>query len=144
MRTSWTARLPVDRHQLSSSSQVSPQVSGQVLGAAVIPPLHAALDHYTSSTHILFGGAAVIPPFHAALDRCLSYLEPQNGLLGVADFYVSAKHDLPLRQQPWARRFFWQATFDTDGISIGPERRAYLDTRLSRLWEMNSQVSWIL
>ena len=89
-------------------------------------------------------GAAVIPPFHAALDRCLSYLEPRNGLLGVADFYVSAKHDLPLRQQPWARRFFWQATFDTDGISIGPERRAYLDNRLSRLWEMNSQVSWIL
>ena len=86
----------------------------------------------------------MIPPFHAALDRCLSYLEPQNGLLGVADFYVSAKHDLPLRQQPWARRFFWQATFDTDGISIGPERRAYLDNRLSRLWEMNSQVSWIL
>ena len=37
-------------------------------------------------------------------------------------------------------RFFWQATFDTDGIAIGPERRAYLDTRLSRLWEMNSQV----
>ena len=86
----------------------------------------------------------MIPPFHGAVDRCLSYLDPVNGLLGVADFYVSSKHDLPLRQMSWARRFFWHATFDTDGISIGPERRAYLDTKLSRVWEMNSQVSWIL
>ena len=35
----------------------------------------------------------------------MSYLEPANGLLGVADFYVSGKHDLPLRQMPWARRY---------------------------------------
>ena len=46
----------------------------------------------------------MIPPFHAAIDHCLAYLEPVNGLLGVADFYVSGKHDLPLRQMPWARR----------------------------------------
>ena len=33
-----------------------------------------------------------------------------------------------------------RATFDTDNIDIGPERRAYLDHRLSRVWENNSQV----
>ena len=33
-----------------------------------------------------------------------------------------------------------RATFDTDNIDIGPERRDYLDHRLSRVWEMNSQV----
>ena len=33
-----------------------------------------------------------------------------------------------------------RATFDTDNIDIGPERRAYLDHRLSRVWEVNSQV----
>jgi hypothetical protein len=33
-----------------------------------------------------------------------------------------------------------RATFDTDNIDIGPERRAYLDHRLSRAWEVNSQV----
>ena len=34
-----------------------------------------------------------------------------------------------------------RATFDTDNIDVGPERRAYLDHRLSRVWEVNSQVS---
>ena len=85
-------------------------------------------------------GRAVIPPFHGAVDRALSYLDPVHGLLGVADFFASGKHDLPLRQMSWARRFFWHSIFDTDGIHIGPERRAYLDHKLSRVWEMNSQV----
>jgi hypothetical protein len=33
-----------------------------------------------------------------------------------------------------------RATFDTDNIDIGPERRAYLETCLERVWEVNSQV----
>ena len=40
------------------------------------------------------------------------------------------RYDLPLRQQSWARRFFWRSVFDTDGIDLGPERRAYLDHQL--------------
>ena len=51
---------------------------------------------------------AVIPPFHSAVDRAISYLDPVEGLLGVADFYVSSRYDLPLRQMSWLRRFFWQ------------------------------------
>jgi betaine lipid synthase len=84
---------------------------------------------------------AVIPPFHAAVDRAVSYLDREEGLLGVADFGVSAKYDLPLRQQPWARRFFWRAVFDTDNIDLGPERRQYLDHALSRVWEFNDEGS---
>ncbi len=41
---------------------------------------------------------AVIPPFHAAIDRAVSYLDGEEGLLGVADFFTSGKYDLPLRQ----------------------------------------------
>ncbi len=52
--------------------------------------------------------ASVIPPFHSAVDRAISYLDPVAGLLGVTDFFVSAKYDLPLRQMAWARRFFWR------------------------------------
>lgn len=51
---------------------------------------------------------AVIPPFHSAVDKAISYLDPVDGLLGVADFFVSGKHDLPLRQMHPARRFFWR------------------------------------
>jgi betaine lipid synthase len=50
----------------------------------------------------------VIPPFHAAVDRATSYLDPAVGLLGVADFYVPSRYDLPLRQMTWLRRFFWR------------------------------------
>ncbi len=129
---------------------------------------------------------AVIPPFHSAIDRAISYLDPNDGFLGVCDFYASGRYDLPCRQLGFLRRFFWRsaklnmlldstllshscisccmlyvdlsslvhgfkakpdmtattcrATFDTDNIDIGPERRAYLDHRLSRAWEINSQV----
>ena len=62
-----------------------------------------------------------------------------NRIIGVADFYAAAKRDHPHRAMPWARRFFWQAVFDTDGISIGPERRAALDHRFERLWEHNGE-----
>jgi hypothetical protein len=50
----------------------------------------------------------VIPPFHSAVDRAISYLDPVNGLMGVADFFVSSKYDLPLRQMHWLTRFFWR------------------------------------
>ena len=49
----------------------------------------------------------MIPPFHAAVDRAISYLD-RKGLLGVCDFYVSSKYDLPMRQMSWMRRFFWR------------------------------------
>ena len=51
---------------------------------------------------------AVIPPFHAAVDQAITYLHPTEGLLGCCDFFVSSKFDLPLRQMPWLRRFFWR------------------------------------
>jgi betaine lipid synthase len=84
---------------------------------------------------------SMIPPFNSAIDQAISYLDPEEGLLGVADFYVSGKYDLPMRQLTWIRRFFWRSIFDTDNIDIGPERRSYLDHRLSRLWEWNDQGS---
>lgn len=33
----------------------------------------------------------VIPPFHAAVDRAISYLDREQGLLGVCDFFASSK-----------------------------------------------------
>lgn len=82
---------------------------------------------------------SMIPNFLDAVDRAAALLKPRTGILGVADFYSAAKRDHPHRAMPWARRFFWQAVFDTDGISIGPERRAALDHRFERVWEENGQ-----
>jgi hypothetical protein len=36
--------------------------------------------------------------------------------------------------------FRLRSTFDIDNIDIGPERRQFLDHRLSRVWEMNAEV----
>jgi betaine lipid synthase len=82
----------------------------------------------------------VIPPFIDAVDNAAEWLAP-DGLMGVCDFYVSARYDVPMRQMPWARRFFWRAVFDIDSIDVGPERRAYLETKLERAWEFNGQGS---
>eukprot|EP01025_Chloroclados_australasicus_P048612 TRINITY_DN5514_c0_g1_i2.p1 TRINITY_DN5514_c0_g1~~TRINITY_DN5514_c0_g1_i2.p1 ORF type:complete len:667 (-),score=70.82 TRINITY_DN5514_c0_g1_i2:573-2573(-) len=83
---------------------------------------------------------SMIPPFYGAVDKALEYLDP-HGFLGIADFYVSGKWDLPMRQMSWARRFFWRSIFDQDGIDLGPERRMYLDHKLERMYELNSQGS---
>lgn len=50
---------------------------------------------------------SMIPPFNSAVDKALTYLS-DDGYLGICDFYVSSKYDLPLRQMSWARRFFWR------------------------------------
>lgn len=56
---------------------------------------------------------SMIPNFLDAVDRAAALLKPRVGVLGVADFYAAAKRDHPHRAMPWARRFFWQAVFDT-------------------------------
>lgn len=83
---------------------------------------------------------SMIPPFIDAIDNAVSWLAP-DGLLAVSDFFVSARYDVPMRQMTWARRFFWRSVFDIDNIDIGPERRQYLETKLERVWEVNSQGS---
>jgi betaine lipid synthase len=87
---------------------------------------------------------SMIPPFHDAVDNAVSQLS-SDGLMAMTDFYVSGKYDTPMRQMHWARRFFWRATFDIDNIDIGPERRAYLETKLERVWEINSEgsIPWV-
>ncbi|GAQ92949.1 betaine lipid synthase [Klebsormidium nitens] len=79
----------------------------------------------------------MIPPFMAAVDNAVAGLAP-DGIVGVADFYTSAKYDTPNRQHPFARRWFWKAVFDCDGIDLSPERRHYLEHSMEPVYEYNS------
>lgn len=98
----------------------------------------ATYDPGMQATLVTFSySLSMIPPFIQAVDKASSYLDPK-GLMGIADFYVSSKYDLPMRQMPWSRRFFWRSIFDIDNIDLGPERRQYLDHTLERVWEFNS------
>ncbi|KAL2643503.1 hypothetical protein R1flu_011090 [Riccia fluitans] len=79
----------------------------------------------------------MIPAFMDAVDQATSYLA-EDGMIGVADFFTSAKYDLPNRQHTYSQRWFWRSVFDCDGIDVGPERRQYLEHKLSPVYEYNS------
>lgn len=100
------------------------------------PPDHGSVTVVTFSYSL-----SMIPPFFAAADNARAMLDPKQGILAVADFAVSSKYDLPYRQMGWLRRFFWRATFDTDGIDVGPERRMYLDHTMQRIYEDDGEGS---
>jgi hypothetical protein len=60
-------------------------------------------------------GWAVVPDFMAAIDNAVAHLA-EDGIVGVADFFTSAKYDLPNRQHSYLQRWFWRSMFDVDGI----------------------------
>ncbi len=51
----------------------------------------------------------------SAIDNAVSNLA-EDGIMGVADFFTSAKYDLPNRQHSYIQRWFWRSVFDVDGI----------------------------
>ncbi|CAI5471037.1 unnamed protein product [Closterium sp. Yama58-4] len=96
-----------------------------------VPPEKATLVTFSYSL-------TMIPPFMDAVDAAISYLE-EDGIVGVTDFYASAKFDLPNRQMNYQERWFWRACFDLDGIDLTPERRTYLEHNLEPLYEYNGR-----
>ncbi len=69
---------------------------------------------------------------YPVVDRIVSLLSP-DGIVGVADFYVSAKRSPtdPTRQVSWFKRWFWSIWFDFDGIYLHPSRREYLEHKFA-------------
>ncbi|KAG0563546.1 hypothetical protein KC19_8G040100 [Ceratodon purpureus] len=80
----------------------------------------------------------MIPDFMAAIDNAVRHLA-EDGIVGVADFFTSAKYDLPNRQHSYIQRWFWRGMFDVDGIDLGPERRLYLEHQFEPVYEYNSR-----
>jgi betaine lipid synthase len=69
---------------------------------------------------------------YPVIDRIVKILSP-NGIVGVADFYVSGKRSSadPTRQLSWFKRWFWSIWFDFDGIYLHPSRREYLEHKFA-------------
>lgn len=76
-----------------------------------------------------------IPNFYALLDRIDYILSPEDGIIGVVDFYTSGKqpslHEKAIggtrKECGWLSRWFWQIWFDFDHVSLSPHRRDYLE-----------------
>ncbi|CAI7858224.1 unnamed protein product [Closterium sp. NIES-54] len=98
---------------------------------AFTPPEKATLVTFSYSL-------SMIPPFMDAVDAASGYME-EDGIMGVADFFTSAKFDLPNRQHTYNQRWFWRSCFDLDGIDLSPERRHYLEHKLETVYEYNGQ-----
>lgn len=81
---------------------------------------------------------SMIPFFHEAIDAAINMLstDPES-VLAVTDFYSSEKHDTPSRQHGYMTRTFWRSFFELDGISLGHERRQYLDHHFDMVYEYN-------
>ncbi|KAG6864791.1 hypothetical protein C0991_007121 [Blastosporella zonata] len=78
---------------------------------------------------------SMIPSYYPLLDRIDHVLAPEDGLLGVVDFYTAGKqpslHEKAIggvsKECGWISRWFWQIWFDFDHVSLGPARRSYLE-----------------
>lgn len=75
-----------------------------------------------------------IPPFYAVLDRINEFLDPDTGVFGVVDFYVSDKSRSSgdkaahiggdsSRHCGWLSRSFWSQWFSFDHVELHPARR---------------------
>ncbi len=96
-----------------------------------------------------------IPPFYATLDRINAFLEPETGVFGVCDFYVSHRTPAPSeksllvggdtsRHCGWLSRWFWSQWFSFDHVELHPARRDYLEHRFGTIKCFNGRNNFVL
>ncbi|KAF9263436.1 hypothetical protein L218DRAFT_973210 [Marasmius fiardii PR-910] len=92
---------------------------------------------------------SMIPNFYNLLDRIDYILSPQDGLIGVVDFYTAGKqsslHEKAIggdkKECGWLSRWFWQIWFD---VHLGPARRSYLEYRFGTIKSYNGRNRFVL
>ncbi|KDQ55857.1 hypothetical protein JAAARDRAFT_195669 [Jaapia argillacea MUCL 33604] len=95
---------------------------------------------------------SMIPSFYTLLDRIEHVLSPQDGILGVVDFYTSGKqpslHEKAIggasKECGWLSRWFWQIWFDFDHVSLSPHRRDYLEYKFGTIKSYNGRNRFFL
>ena len=112
-------------------------------------PQDRKVDLFTCSYSI-----SMIPPFYAVLDRINDFLDPQTGVFGVADFYVSSNESTSdqsilvggsvSRQCNWLNSWFWRNWFALDHIQLHPARRDYLEHKFGTIKCFNGRNNFII
>lgn len=95
---------------------------------------------------------SMIRSFYALLDRIEYVLSPEDGVLGVTDFYTSGKepslHEKAIggtkKECGWLSRWFWQIWFDFDHVSLSPHRRDYLEYKFGTIKNFNGRNHFVL
>ncbi|PWN29952.1 hypothetical protein BDZ90DRAFT_228998 [Jaminaea rosea] len=107
------------------------------------------IDLFTCSYSI-----SMMPPFYAVLDRIYSYLDPETGVFGVVDFYVSGKTP-PGKQSAMIggdvrrecgpiSRWFWRQWFSLDHVELHPARRDYLEYKFGTIKCFNGRNNFVI
>lgn len=94
---------------------------------------------------------SMIDTFYGVIDRVKELLAT-DGLIGVADFYVSSRvtpangknGGLVQRQCNWFTRWFWAIWFDFDHINLHPCRREYLEYKFDTVKCFNGRNHFII
>ncbi|TFK53663.1 S-adenosyl-L-methionine-dependent methyltransferase [Heliocybe sulcata] len=95
---------------------------------------------------------SMIPSFYTLLDRIDHVLAPEEGLIGVVDFYTSGRqaslHEKAIggdsKECGWLSRWFWQIWFDFDHVSLSPHRRDYLEYKFGTVKSYNGRNRFVL
>lgn len=94
---------------------------------------------------------SMIPSFFTLLDRIDHVLDPQDGLIGVVDFYTSGKtgslHERAIggerKECGWLSRWFWLIWFDFDKVYLS-QRREYLEHKFGTIKSYNGRNKFVL
>ncbi|EPQ30272.1 uncharacterized protein PFL1_02388 [Pseudozyma flocculosa PF-1] len=143
--------LEVARKRFAAKGFTNVRVLCQDASDFVLPGLAAdqKVDLFTCSYSI-----SMIPPFYAVLDRINDFLDPETGVFGVVDFYVSGKASPTdkapwiggdtRRQCGWLSRWFWSLWFSLDHIELHPARRDYLEHKFGTIKCYNGRNDFIV
>ncbi|KAN0060609.1 hypothetical protein ACQY0O_007267 [Thecaphora frezii] len=143
--------LEVARKRFAAKGFSNVRILCQDASEFMLPGLAAdqKIDLFTCSYSI-----SMIPPFYAVLDRINDFLEPQTGVFGVVDFYVSGKASPAdkapwiggdtRRQCGWLSRWFWSLWFSLDHIELHPARRDYLEHKFGTIKCYNGRNNFII
>ncbi|KZF20217.1 betaine lipid synthase [Xylona heveae TC161] len=90
---------------------------------------------------------SMIPDFYSVVDSLANTLS-ENGVIGVADFYVQSEIDYHSRNYiggeinrhcMWISRVFWRTWFEVDRVSLEAARRDYLEYRFGTILSFNAR-----
>ncbi|KAF9411502.1 hypothetical protein BGZ94_001334, partial [Podila epigama] len=93
---------------------------------------HSKIDVITMSYSL-----SMMDNYYPVVDHVYSLLEPERGILGVADFYSSTNvlkkgaHGVEGYQCNWFTRNFWTIWFAFDHVHLHASRREYLEYRFN-------------
>ncbi|KAJ2842637.1 hypothetical protein IWW36_005833, partial [Coemansia brasiliensis] len=90
---------------------------------------------------------SMVDAFYQVIDGVQRLIEPNAGVVGVADFYVSdpraSTGDVGYHCS-WLSRLFWQHWFELDHVYLHPSRRSYLEHTFSTIKRFNGRNHFII